>query len=65
MLSSVEFLSFVCQNDAVWFQYLVLNAFVVVVFYLFSVIHAAVTDFDCVKINDFSKFVVFWEVLVY
>ena len=65
MLSSVEFLSFVCQNDAVWFQYLVLNAFVVVVFDLFSVIHAAVTDFDGVKINDFSNFVVFWEVLVY
>ena len=32
---------------------------------LFSVIHAAVTDLDCVTINDFSKFVVFREVLVY
>ena len=32
---------------------------------LFSVIHATVTDLDCVTINDFSKFVVFREVLVY
>ena len=32
---------------------------------LFSVIHAAVTDFDCVAIEDSSKFVVFWEMLVY
>ena len=32
---------------------------------LFSVIHAAVTDLDCVTIKDFSKFVVFREVLVY
>ena len=32
---------------------------------LFSVIPAAVTDLDCVTINDFSKFVVFREVLVY
>ena len=39
--------------------------FVVVVDDLFSVIHAAVTDLDCVTINDFSKFVVFREVLVY
>ena len=39
--------------------------FVVVVDDLFSVIHAAVADFDCVIINDFSNFVVFWEVLVY
>ena len=27
MLSSVEFLSFVCRNDAVWFLYLVLKSF--------------------------------------
>ena len=33
-----------------------LNAFVVVVDDLFSVIHAAVTDLDCVAIKDFSKF---------
>ena len=38
---------------------------VVVVDDLFSVIHAAVADFDCVMIKDFSNFVVFWEVLVY
>ena len=41
------------------------NAFVVVVNGLFSVIHAAVADFDCVMITDSSKFVVFQEVLVY
>ena len=39
--------------------------FVVVVDDLFSVIHAAVTDLDCVTIKDFSKFVIFKEVLVY
>ena len=39
--------------------------FVVVVDDLFSVIHAAVTDFDCVSIKDSSTFVVFLEVLVY
>ena len=39
--------------------------FVVVVDDLFSVIHAAVVDFDCVTIKGFSNFVVFWEVLVY
>ena len=38
---------------------------VVVVDDLFSVIHAAVADFDCVTIKDFSNFVVFWEVLVF
>ena len=32
---------------------------------LFSVIHAAVTDLDCVAIKDSSKFVVFQEMLVY
>ena len=32
---------------------------------LFSVIHAAVTDLDGITIKDFSKFVVFWGVLVY
>ena len=39
--------------------------FVVVVDDLFSVIHAAVTDFDRVAIKDSSKFVVFQEMLVY
>ena len=39
--------------------------FVVVVDDLFSVIHAAVADFDCLMITDFSNFAVFWEVLVY
>jgi hypothetical protein len=32
---------------------------------LFSVVHAAVTDLDGISVKDFSKFVVFWEVLVY
>ena len=32
---------------------------------LFSVIHATVTDLNCVKINYFSESVVFREVLVY
>ena len=32
---------------------------------LFSVTHAALTDFDCVAIKDSSKFVVFREMLVY
>ena len=41
------------------------NAFVVVVDDLLSVIHAAVTDFDCVTIKDSSEFVVFREMLVY
>ena len=44
-----------------WIQ----NALVVVVNDLFSVIHAAVTDFDCVTIKDSSKFEVFQDVLVY
>ena len=39
--------------------------FVVVVDDLFSVIHTAVADFDCVTIKDFSNFVVFREVLLY
>ena len=39
--------------------------FVVVVDDLFSVIHTAVADFDCVTIKDFSNFVVSLEVLVY
>ena len=36
-----------------------------VIYDLFSVIHAAVTDLDCVAIKDSSKFVVFQEMLVY
>ena len=32
---------------------------------LLSVIHATVTDFDCVTIKDSSEFVVFQEMLVY
>ena len=32
---------------------------------LFSVIHAAVADFDCVMIKDSCKFVVFQAGLVY
>ena len=38
--------------------------FVVVVYDLFSVIYAAVTDFYRLMIEDSSKFVVFREVLV-
>ena len=32
---------------------------------LFSVVHAAVADFDYVTIKGFSNFLVIWEVLVY
>ena len=32
---------------------------------LLSVTHAVVAGFDCVTIKDSSKFVVFWELLVY
>ena len=32
---------------------------------LFNAIHTGVTDFDCGTIKDFSKFVVFREVLVH
>ena len=39
--------------------------FFVVVDDLSSVIHAAVTDLDCVKIKDFSRFVVSREVFLY
>ena len=39
--------------------------FVVAVDDLFSVIHAAVTNLDLITIKDFSKFVLFREVLVY
>ena len=41
------------------------NSFVAVVDGPFSVILVAVADFDCVMIKDSSKFVVFWELLVY
>ena len=34
LLSSVEFLCFVCQNDAVWFLYLVLKSFSVSLMYV-------------------------------
>ena len=44
---------------------LIWKTFFVVVNDLFSVIHAAVTDFDRVAIKDSSKFVVFQEMLVY
>ena len=36
-----------------------------VVDYLFRVVHAAVTDFDGVSVEDFSELVVFGKVLVY
>ena len=32
---------------------------------LFGVVHAAVTDLDGIAVEDFSKFVVSWEVIVY
>ena len=34
LLSSVEFLCFVCRNDAVWFLYLVLKSFSVSLMYV-------------------------------
>ena len=34
LLSSVEFLCFVCLNDAVWFLYLVLKSFSVSLIYV-------------------------------
>ena len=34
LLSSVEFLCFVCRNDAVWFLYLVLKSFSVCLKYV-------------------------------
>ena len=34
LLSSVEFLCFVCRNDAVWFLYLVLKSFSVCLMYV-------------------------------
>ena len=41
------------------------NTLVVVVNNLFSVIHATVADLDGVSVEDFSKLVVFREVLIY
>ena len=38
LLSSVEFLCFVCQNDAVWFLYLVLKSFSVSLMYVSVVV---------------------------
>ena len=32
-----------------------------VVDYFFRVVHAAVTDLDCVSVEDFSELVIFWE----
>ena len=36
-----------------------------VVNYLFRVVHAAVTDFDGVLVEDFSELMIFWKLLVY
>ena len=38
LLSSVEFLCFVCRNDAVWLLYLVLKAFFVSPMYVSEVL---------------------------
>ena len=40
------------------------DAFVMVVNYLFRVVHAAVTDLDGVSVEDFSELVIFGKVLV-
>ena len=36
-----------------------------IVYYLFRVVHAAVTDLDVVSVEDFSELVIFEKVLVY
>ena len=41
------------------------DAFVMVVDYLFRVVHAAVIDIDGVSVEDFSELVIFGKVLVY
>ena len=41
------------------------DAFVMVVDYLFRVVHSAVTDFDGVLVEDFSELMIFGKVLVY
>ena len=41
------------------------DAFVVVVDDLFCVVHAAATDLDGTAVEDFSKLMVSWEVIVY
>ena len=40
-------------------------AFVMVIDYLFRVVHAAVTDLDGVSVEDFSELVIFRKLLVY
>ena len=39
------------------------DAFVVVVNYLFRIVHATVTDLDGVSVKDFSKLLIFGKVL--
>ena len=41
------------------------DAFVMIVDYLFLVVHAAVTDLDDVSVEDFFELVIFGKVLVY
>ena len=41
------------------------DAFVMVIDYLFRVVHAAITDLDGVSVEDFSELVIFGKVLVY
>ena len=41
------------------------DAFVMVVDYLFRVVHATVIDLDGVSVEDFSELVIFGKVLVY
>ena len=36
-----------------------------VVNYLLRIVHATVTDLDCVSVEDFSELVIFEKVLVY
>ena len=41
------------------------DAFVMIVDYLFRVVHAVVTDLDGVSVEDFFELVIFGKVLVY
>ena len=41
------------------------DAFVMIVDYLFRVVHAALTDLDDVSVEDFFELVIFGKVLVY
>ena len=69
LLSSVEFLCFVCQNDAVWFLYLVLKLFAVSLMYV-SVVLLSLSVMVAWQINDdwgqfpLSGHVICWQLQV-